>query len=162
MKPGEATMHALSKIMFWVNYEQKKDLKQGEKYCYYLDDVKVDMCKQSLRCSLEELFHTLVVISALTLALARYAHLYFGFDECHGREDEADVGKALLHDDRSHVRVLRRIAGLLDALKSHAVPLVLFADGELALKLQVDGVVRAQLHKLILFDVGAFGLNMDK
>lgn len=95
------------------------------------------------------------MLAAVPFPFAGDVHFHLGTSEGHAGGNQADVSQSLLHDHGCHISIPCRVAGLLDALQHHAVPLFL-RQRELPVGLQLDGVVGPHLDVLILLDVGAF------
>lgn len=89
-----------------------------------------------------------------SLPLPRYGDIDLGTDKGHTGGDEADVRESLLHDDSGDVGVLCRIARHVNSLQGYGVPLVL-PQGEFSVEFQVERVIGAHLHVLVLLDVAA-------
>lgn len=73
-------------------------------------------------------------------------------EDRHVFRHQADIGEAVLHDDGADLRLLGGVAGVLDDLARDGVPPgVCLGDGEVAVELEVEGVVGAELD-VFVFD----------
>mmetsp|Transcript_43661 Transcript_43661/g.102824 ORF Transcript_43661/g.102824 Transcript_43661/m.102824 type:complete len:231 (+) Transcript_43661:1037-1729(+) len=116
------------------------------------DDREIDVVHHPFHHLIVELVQGLVTSHRRGPLLPRDRHLDFLAVEGQRGRDEADVRQALLHDHGGEVGLRAGVARAVDHLRRDRVPPRL-PERELAVRLELEGVVSAQLHVLVLDNI---------